>query len=229
MKLDRVRALDPGRPLGRILFFRLCWFVTWLAVTLLYRMRVAHAHRVPATGPLLVVANHQSHLDPPTIGVALTNRHIVPIARIGLFNNKLFGWLIGMLNSIPINEKEGDATAIRKAVRELAENRCILIFPEGSRTYDGRMQPFKRGAWLLISRAKCPVLPVAVEGLYDAFPRTSRLPRFWRQRAGVAFGEVISSERLLAMGPDEGLAFLASTIENLRQEAGKIIGVTPRT
>ena len=224
MILDRWREYDPGRPIGRILFFRFCWWVTWLFFTLVYRLRVVHPGRVPRRGGILVVANHQSHLDPPAVGLALRYRNIVPIARQGLFKNPVFGWLIRNLNSIPINEKEGDVVAIRKAVKELAEGRCILIFPEGSRTPDGHLQEFKRGAWLMISRAKCAVLPAAEEGLYDAWPRSRSLPRLWRRRAGVAFGELLDHDRLLAMGPDAGLAFLAATIEDLRVEAARIVG-----
>lgn len=227
-RLQQIRAYDPGRPLRRILFFRLCWWLTFLAVTLIYRLRVAHPERVPRSGPLLVVANHQSHLDPPAIGLALNYRHIVPIARIGLFKNRFFGWLIRMLNAIPINEKEGDATAIRAAVKELHAGRCILIFPEGSRSPDGKLQPFKRGAWLMISRAKCPVLPAAVEGLYDAWPRTRTFPFLWGKRTAVAFGEVIDPDRLLAMGPDAGLKYLAERIDEARDDAGRLCGVTPR-
>jgi 1-acyl-sn-glycerol-3-phosphate acyltransferase len=224
MNLSRFRDYDPGRSLGRILFFRVCWSVTWVLMTLVYRLRVVHPQRVPRRGALLVVANHQSHLDPPAVGISLRYRHIVPIAKQGLFRIPVFGWLIRMLNSIPINEKEGDAVAIRKGVKELAEGRCILIFPEGSRTPDGRMQPFKRGAWLMISRSKCAVLPAGVEGLYDAWPRSRAYPRIWRRRAAVAFGEVIDHDRLLAMGPDEGLAFLARRIDELRAEAGMVVG-----
>lgn len=223
MILSKLRALDPGMPLSRILFFRLCWGVTWLAMSLIYRLRVAHRERVPPAGPLLVIANHQSHLDPPTIGVALRGRNIVPIARMGLFKNRLFGWLLARLNSIPINEKEGDTVAIRKAIQALGQERCILIFPEGARSPNGQMHEFKRGAWVIISRAKCPVLPVAVDGLYDAWPRSRKLPRLWRQRAAVAFGEVLDYDRLIAMGPDNGLAFLAQRVAELREEAAKLI------
>ena len=71
MILDRWREYDPGRPIGRILFFRLCWWVTWVFCTVVYRLRVVHPERVPRRGAILVVANHQSHLDPPAVGLAL--------------------------------------------------------------------------------------------------------------------------------------------------------------
>src|SRR5690606_11094686 len=117
----RFRDYDPGRSLGRDVFFRVCWSAAWTYMALVSRLRVVHAQRVPRRGALLVVANHQSHLDPPAVGVALRYRHIVPIAKQGLFRIPVFGWLIRMLDAIPINEKEGDAVAIRKGVKELAE------------------------------------------------------------------------------------------------------------
>jgi hypothetical protein len=76
---------------------------------------------------------------------------------------------------------------------------------------------------VLLSRAPCTVLPAAVAGLYDAWPRHRTLPRLWRQRAAVAFGEPIDHDRLLAMGADDGLAFLARRIEELSAEADTLI------
>lgn len=218
MMLSAFRRMDPGQSLGAMLFFRLCHAAAWLLLTTFYRLRAFHRDRVPETGALVVVSNHQSHLDPPIVGVTLRRRHIVPIAKQGLFTNRLLGWLITNLNSISINEKEGDSVAIRKAIKELAKGRCVLIFPEGSRTPDGRMQPFKRGAWVLLSRARCGVLPVAVEGPFKAWPRSRRLPHLWGQRVMVAYGEPISFDRLEAMGPDAAMAFIARTIEELRGE-----------
>ncbi len=212
----RLRSYDPGRTLGALLFFRLVLHVTRAALTLVLRLRCFHAERVPSSGPLLVVSNHQSHFDPPLVGVCLARRHIVPIARQGLFNHPVFGWLIRNLNSISINEKEGDAVAIRRAVKELEAGRCVLIFPEGSRSPDGAMRPFKRGVWVLVHRAKCTVLPAAVEGAFDAWPRHRTAPRLWGRRVAVAFGEPVSYDRLLSMGPDAALRFLETEIDSLR-------------
>lgn len=209
------RLLDPGQPLGAVLFFRFCHDFTLLVLTLVYRLRSHGTRSIPRVGGLVLVANHQSHLDPPTIGCALPHRHIVPIARMGLFKNPVLGWLITRLNSISINEKEGDAVAIRRAVRELQSGRCILIFPEGARSPNGEVQPFKRGTWLLLSRAKCPVVPVAIDGAFDAWPRHRRLPRVWRQRLAVRFGDPIAFETLERLGSDGAMATLAEQVGGL--------------
>jgi 1-acyl-sn-glycerol-3-phosphate acyltransferase len=213
-----LRGYDPGQGLGQLLFFRLVLNAARAALTLFYKLRVYHAERVPREGGLLVVSNHQSHLDPPIVGVSLRGRHIVPIARVGLFKNRFLGWLITNLNAIAINQKEADAAAIRRTVKEIAAGRAVLIFPEGYRSPDGTIRPFKRGTWLLISRAKCRVLPAAVEGAFDAWPRDREFPSLWNKRVAVAFGEPVAPERLLAMGPEEGLAFLAREIDGLRLE-----------
>jgi len=216
---SRIRALCPGRSIAGIGFYA---FVRWLAgVALLvtFGLRAKNSKNMPATGPVLVVANHQSHLDPPAIGIILP-RHLTYLARASLFKNPLFGAFIRGLSSVPLKEGKGDAAAIRTAIEQLGMGRAILIFPEGSRTLDGEMTPFKRGVWLLLSRAKCPVLPVGIDGAFEAWPRGTSLPRLFRgNRVAIEVGEPIASEMLLAMKPDDGLALLAERINTLRLKA----------
>jgi len=221
--LESLRQLDPTQPLGNVLFFRMSRAVTLTFFSLVLRFRTLGVENVPATGPLILVSNHQSHLDPPAISVALRNRNIVSIARQGLFRVPLLGWFLRRLGSIPINEKEGDAVAIRQAIRALGDRRCILIFPEGARTPDGEIHSFKRGVWLLLSRGKAAVLPVAIDGAYRAWPRTRSLPSLWRQKMAVKFGTPISHAELLEMGPDAALERLAREVGRLRAELAPIV------
>lgn len=218
--LGRLRACDPSEPLSRIIFYRTCRKVCAIAVRLIYRLRVVGAANVPPATPeargLLLVANHQSHLDPPLIGVALGHRNMASLARIGLFGNRFFAWLLRVLGSISIRQGESDTAAIRAAIGELKKGRIVLIFPEGSRSPDGSVHEFKRGTWLLLSRAGCDVLPAAVEGAFAAWPRTRTAPRIFGQRCAVAFGEPIPFERLSAMGADEALRHLQQVIEAMR-------------
>ncbi|MEL6741570.1 MAG: lysophospholipid acyltransferase family protein, partial [Planctomycetota bacterium] len=140
-----LRDRHPGSTGGHRVFFEFCRSMCQLFLVSAYRTIEIDGHRVPQTGPLLVVANHQSFLDPPAIGVAGRPRHFDFIARGGLFDNPAFARLISACNSIPIREEGGDAAAMKEALRRTAMGRAVLVFPEASRTKDGATQPFKRG------------------------------------------------------------------------------------
>ncbi len=199
------------------------WFfdlVAWIARQLLrvaFGARTLHPDRVPTGGAFLVAANHESYLDPPLIGAFMPRRRLSFVARAGLFSTGVLGWVIRRLNAIPLREDTGDAAAIRETARRLGEGSPVLIFPEGSRSPDGQMQEFKRGAALLVKRARCPVLPVAVKGCFEAWPRGRRLPRL-RRPIALAFGRPIAYEELMRDGPDGALARLRGEIAALRAE-----------
>lgn len=213
-------AATPSRPAGSPWFYDFMWLLLMSFFTGVYRLRVWHADRVPARGPLLLVANHQSHLDPPAIGMAVRSRRLTFLARSTLFtSSRLFGRAIHALGAVPLKQDAPDAAAMRLTIDLLKQGHAVLVFPEGSRTLDGAMHPFKRGVWLLLSRARCTILPVAIEGAYDAFPRRAARPKFWRQRLGVMVGHPIAADTLLALGPDAGLLHLATTVDALRAQA----------
>jgi len=221
------RTLDPTQPLWQIVFFRFCYWLVMLLVTFLYRLRFFGLHNLPpsGTGGLLVVANHQSHWDPPVLGVAFRTRNMASIAREGLFKAPGLKQLLLGLGAIPIKESEGDAGAIRTAIAELKKGRLTLIFPEGSRSPDGEVKDFKRGAWVLLSRAKCDVMPAAIEGAFDSWPRQIHFPKLFGHRIGVSFGKPIPYDELKALGPDKGLERLRREVEQLRAELAQHIGV----
>jgi 1-acyl-sn-glycerol-3-phosphate acyltransferase len=216
--LGSLRDLHPGSSLAHIVFFefcrRACQFVLWL----LYRVRVSGRENIPRTGPVLIVANHQSFLDPPLIGGFITCRHTDFIARAGLFRFGPFGRLISVLNSVPIAEQGGDTAAMKEALRRLEQGRAVLIFPEGSRSPDGAMRPFKRGAAVIVKRSGCPVLPVAIEGVHDAWPRHRSRPFLVGHRISVRYGEAIPHAALMAEGPDAALRRLEEAIDGMRIE-----------
>jgi 1-acyl-sn-glycerol-3-phosphate acyltransferase len=215
---ERLRATDPTQPLYNSMLYRFCRALLVAFIWLFYRPRFYGVENIPPAGALLVVSNHQSHLDPPLIGIGLGRRNMASIAREALFKIPIFGPLLRAVGAIPIKQEEGDAAAIRAAIGELKKGRLLLIFPEGTRTPDGAMHEFKRGTWLLLSRSGCSVLPAAVEGAFDAWPRSRRWPRLFGRRCAVAFGEVIEFQTLKPMGADAGLEFLARRIDALRLE-----------
>lgn len=215
--LARLRAKRPGASLFQLLFYEAIRLTAALIFIIGFRARAFHAARIPTAGPLLLAANHQSYLDPPLIGAFLGNRQISYIARAGLFKFKPLAWLITALNSISLKEDSGDAAAIREILRRLERGDAVLIFPEGSRSPDGEMHEFKRGVALLVKKARCPVLPIAVDGCFDAWPRTRALPRPFR-RIGVLYGAPIPYDELMKDGPDEALRRLEREVAALLAE-----------
>lgn len=215
---SRSPAQAAKRPFWQPALYWFSWSCSLLFATVFYRMRRFGFSQVPARGPALLVANHQSHLDPPLIASAIMGRQLHFIARLGLFSSPAFAALIRGLNSIPVREDgEADTGAIREALARLEQGELLLIFPEGSRSPDGAVHEFLRGAALLVKRAKCPVIPVAIEGAFDAWPRTRGLPHLWGKRVALSMGRPIGHDELLALGSDAAMTRLRDEIEQLRQ------------
>lgn len=206
----------PGGTLGKVLLYEFLSAFCALVFILFYRVRVRGSKNVPASGPVLIAANHQSFFDPPLIGSFVRQRHLSFVARIGLFNFKPFAWLISALNSVPINDEAGDAGAIREILKRLREGHAVLIFPEGSRTFDGGQKSFKRGVALLMKRAKCPVVPVAVEGCFEAWGPDSKFPRLLGHRVAVTYGMPIPYSELEKDGAQGALDRIAREVNALR-------------
>jgi 1-acyl-sn-glycerol-3-phosphate acyltransferase len=214
--LQRFRERRPGTSIPHLLFYEFVRTVTMAALTLIYRVRIYGAPRLPRTGPLLVVANHQSYFDPPMIGSSVRGRQLDYLARSATFKFAPLGLLIRWLNAIPLKEDTTDVGAMRTVLARLGEGNAMLIFPEGGRSPDGRMEPLKRGIAVLMKRARCPIVPVAVEGCYDAWPKGQLLPHVISKRIAVAYGRPISYEMLTAMGPEAALSHIGDTIDGMR-------------
>ena len=157
-----LRSKQPGSSLAALCFYEVVAGAIRLLTRVFYRAKAFDTHLVPHAGPVLLAANHQSFLDPPLIGIRVRHRHLNFIARAGLFKFKPFGAIIGALNALPINDEGGDLGAMKETIARLQQGRAILIFPEGSRCDDGAVDAFKRGVALLVKKARCPVVPVAI-------------------------------------------------------------------
>lgn len=222
------RAMNPGTSLARILFYECVRRGLVLLFRVIYRAEVVGRENVPATGPLLIAANHQSFLDPPAIGCFVHSRHFNFVARGGLFRFAPFAWFISMLNALPIREDGSDAAAIKETLRRLAQGRAILIFPEGSRTPDGEMHEFKRGVALLVKKARCPVLPASIEGAYEAWPSSRGIPRLLGQRVRVAYGTPIPYDELMKDGADAALERIRAAVVALQSHGAADGAKAPR-
>lgn len=205
------------RGVFRTVFYWLAWHAVLAYFLVFHRLRRDGTARIPREGAVLLVANHASHLDPPALGLCVTTRPMRPVARESLFKNPVFGWLLRTLGCIALRDNEGDIGAVRAALESLKRGEVVILFPEGSRSFDGELQPFKRGVALLLRRAKCPVVPAAIDGAFEAWPRTRTAPRLFAKRVRVLVGEPIPHDELMGAGDDGALDRLRAEIAALQE------------
>ena len=157
------------------------------------RWEVAGGERVPAEGGVLLIANHTSYADPPIVGTA-SPRPVNFMAKAELFRIPVLGWLIRRTHAFPVRRGTTDREALRRAIRLLREGRVLLIFPEGTRSPDGRVMEAEQGAAFIALSAGASVVPVAIDGADRVLPQHSPFMRPAKLR--VAFGEPLDLSHL---------------------------------
>ncbi len=193
--------------------YRGCRAFYRLAYTLFFHIRAWGAEKVPREGGALLVSNHQSFLDPPGVGIPLT-RPVYYVARSTLFRLPILGWLMYKQNGIPIERGKGDLGAIRTAVDLAKRGAMIVLFPEGTRSRDGSVGRFQPGFAMVAALAKVPIVPAAVHGAFDAWPRSRKLPCWGRVQ--VAYGEPLPP-------PEGGRAACEAAAEEVRRRVVALV------
>jgi 1-acyl-sn-glycerol-3-phosphate acyltransferase len=193
-----------------------CHVLARLTATALFRVRVLGRENVPATGGGLVCANHQSYFDPVLVGLAVDQR-LNYLARDTLFRNPLFKWLIDFLDAIPIDREGGGLAGLKETLRRLKQDELVLIFPEGTRTRNGDMLPLKPGFCAIARRSQRPLIPVGFDGAYQAWPRSSPLPRL--STLAVVIGEPITPALIGTLSDQALVAELQSRISRCLDQA----------
>lgn len=210
---------------GHTTFGRWLYSVLWilsrtLGVALL-GVRTRFAGRLPDRGGLLVLSSHQSHLDPLLLGLA-TDRRLSSLARSSLYTFKPFGFVITALDAVPIDREASAVTAMKVVVKRLQAGAAVIVFPEGTRTHDGRLGEIKSGFALLARKAGVPIAPVAIVGAYECWPRTRMFPRPGRVR--LEFGAVITPEEVAAMDDKTLVAECTRRLHELDARARAALG-----
>ncbi len=138
--------------------------------------RVIGAENIIEEGPAIIAANHASFLDPPLAGVAC-KRGIHYLARKSLLDWPVLGPILPELNVIPVDPKNAERSALMGIIRVIRSGGAALIFPEGTRTPDGFLQPAQPGIGMIVAKTGAPVVPMRIFGSFEAFPRDRKLPR----------------------------------------------------
>ena len=163
----------------------ICWTLCRCIYATYFRWKVYHPERVPLTGPVILAANHASFLDPPLVGSGLP-RAINYLARDSLFRYPGIGALLRAVNAVPVDREGGGGAGLKAILDRLLAGGAIILFPEGTRTSDGRLQPVRSGIGLTVIKSNAPVVPVRVFGTYEAWGRHNKLPR--PRRVAVKYG-----------------------------------------
>jgi 1-acyl-sn-glycerol-3-phosphate acyltransferase len=165
-------------------------FLSWILVNIMYRIKVHGLENIPETGPVLLVSNHVSFMDPLVIGGSI-RRPVRFVMDHHIFNVPVLSFIFRTARAIPIAPAHEDPQALQKAFdqidAELAEGEVVCIFPEGKLTKDGELNEFKKGVEKILERRPVPVIPMALRGLYGSFfsrrggnaPMTKAPRRFW--------------------------------------------------
>jgi 1-acyl-sn-glycerol-3-phosphate acyltransferase len=152
--------------------FYFCVRMFFKVLLILYnRLSIKWTERLPEDQNVIVACNHCSNLDPVVVGVAFPRR-LRYFAKEELFRSFLFGKIIRTLGAVPVSRADNNAAAaaLKGFLKFLEEGSDILIFPEGARSPDGKLQSLEGGVGLIAVHAKATVLPVFVKGTYDAMP-----------------------------------------------------------
>jgi 1-acyl-sn-glycerol-3-phosphate acyltransferase len=175
--------------------YRCGWLFFRTAFATYFRWRVIDAENVPKTGGVILAANHASYLDPPIVGAGL-DRDINYLARQSLFRFPIVGQILHSWNSVPVDRDGGGAKGLKIILGRLLGGAGIILFPEGTRTNDGKLQPAHAGIGLIVAKSEAPVVPVHVFGTYEAWGRNTKFPR--PKKVTVRYGQPMRFEKLRA-------------------------------
>jgi 1-acyl-sn-glycerol-3-phosphate acyltransferase len=175
--------------------YRIGWIGFRVMYATYFRWRVFGAENVPQTGGVILASNHASFLDPPLVGAGL-KRDINYLARESLFRFPGIGALLRSWNSVPVDRDGGGARGLKIILERLLAGGAIILFPEGTRTPDGKLQAARSGIGLTVIKSNAPVVPVRVFGTFEAYGKNHKIPR--PHRVAVKYGEPLRFEKLRA-------------------------------
>lgn len=190
-------AVGQGRPrqtrdrFNKFVYF-ICRVLFSSYLRAFHRYEVLGREHLPRTGGGLLVANHASFLDPLVVGCATWQQPILFLARNTLFaHSRFLQWWSSAVGTVLVDRERGDIRAIKQALDLVQRGHLLCLFPEGTRTADGRLQPVKAGIGFLIEKSGVPVIPTYIGGTFQAMPRGAR----WIKacKITVAFGPPITA------------------------------------
>lgn len=178
MRLFRkLLAIVEVMPMFSKIFYGILKLIFTLVFRILFRSTIQGVENIPQHGGMILAANHVSNIDPP-LAATFTPRHVHFMAKQELFDVPILGFCIKNLYSFPVKRGASDRNAIRQAINILNNGHCLGLFPEGTRSKDGKLHRPEPGLALLAAKTKVPVIPAAVIGTGDVGGKKCLLPKF---------------------------------------------------
>jgi 1-acyl-sn-glycerol-3-phosphate acyltransferase len=205
----------PDRSWPARAWYELCRWVTLTYFSASGGFRASGAHHLPRSGPALLVSNHLSYLDVFALGTA-SPRRLNYVARSTLFLPG-FGALIRSVGGFPIQREGMGASGLKETLRRLRRGGVVLLFPEGTRSPDGRLGAMKPGIAVLARKARVPVVPAAVAGTFEAWPRGRALPGPHAVRVDI--GPPIPPEEIAGLSAEAVTALIHDRIADCQRLA----------
>jgi 1-acyl-sn-glycerol-3-phosphate acyltransferase len=190
MKQEQESSQRPRQRLDHRLGYHLLAWGLRLFFRVYGRWKIIGQENVPPAGPVLFVGNHASTVDPPLAWAALYGtRKMWGIARDGLWKHPVMAYIINCIGAIPVKRQKADRAMLRQALAALEHGDTVGLFPEGTRTYDGLLNPAQPGIAVLVQKSGAPVVPMAFIGTYEMLPRNRKSLK--RVPLTVVFGKPI--------------------------------------
>lgn len=208
------------RSLPKLLWYRLTQWVVGGVSRVYFRVRRRGMKNMPAEGPVVLLANHQSHLDPLLIGCFMP-RPLGYLARDTLFQG-ILGPMIRAYDAIPIDRDGSGLAGIRATLKRVKQGDAVLMFPEGTRSQDGKLQPLKPGFIALVRRGKASIVPLGIAGTFEAYPRGSKFPA--PRPVALVCGKAIPPEELAKLDDDALLDLVAERMADCYAQARHVAG-----
>jgi 1-acyl-sn-glycerol-3-phosphate acyltransferase len=195
------------------LTYRVSRGIAAAAIRVFLRYRSEGADKVPRTGPVVLVANHCSYLDPALVGIGC-RRQVRFVARANLARHRIIGWWLRAVGAVLIDRSAPARSSFTEAVEMLSLGNVVAVFPEGTRSRTGELMEFKKGVLHLVDKTRAIVVPVGIMGSFEAWPRHRKLPRL--RRCSVRFGEPLTAQEVCAV---DGLDRLRRAVAGLSGQA----------
>jgi len=173
------------------MFYKFCRFILKFIILLFWQIRAEGEESIINEGSMILASNHVSYLDPVVLGV-IVKRPIHFIAKKEVFDVPILGFIVKALGAIPVNRKKANPVSIKKSIILLKKNHVLGIFPEGSRSLDGKQLEFNPGIIKIALKTGAPIVTVGIKGTFEIYPPKAKIPNFFKRKTiYIQFGKPI--------------------------------------